>query len=260
MSEIHLEAVQLAVQIGGKQVCNRLNLQIQTGEIWALLGENGVGKSTLMATLAGARLPQQGALHLQGQRLADYAPRLRAQRLGWLAQRDDDPFPATVLETVLAGRHPHLDRLTWESEEDAAIARAELARVDLAGFATRDVTTLSGGERRRVSLATLLAQQTLLLLLDEPLSQLDLRHQLVVLRLLRQLAQIGCSIVFISHDPNHALQIATHALLLFGKGRTVSGPIHEVVTPQSIAELYRCAVREVAAGGQRLIVPVEGEP
>ena len=254
-----LQATQLDVQIGGKQVCRQLDWQIQRGEIWALLGENGAGKSTLMATLAGARAPQCGELHLQGQRLTDYAPRQRAQRLGWLAQRDDDPFPATVLETVLAGRHPHLDRLTWEGEEDAAIARTALAQVDLSGFEARDITTLSGGERRRVSLATLLTQQTPLLLLDEPLSQLDLRHQLLVLRLLRQLAQTGRSIVFITHDPNHALQVATHALLLFGEGKTASGPVQEVVTVGNIAELYRCPVREVEVGVQRLMVAIENE-
>jgi len=236
-----------------------LDLRLREGQVWALLGENGVGKSTLMATLAGMRGPERGEILLDGRPINRHSPRERAHWLGWLAQRDDDYFPATVLEKVLVGRHPFLNRMAWESTEDEAIARDALNAVGLSGFETRDITTLSGGERRRVGIAALLAQKTPLLLLDEPLAQLDIRHQLEALRLFADLAKRGHGIMMITHDPNHAARFATHALLLFGEGRSLAGPVDDVLTATNVSELYQCPVKEILSGAERLFFPMEEE-
>jgi iron complex transport system ATP-binding protein len=240
-----LETTGLTVSIAGKSVCRGLGIQLRPGEIWAVLGENGVGKSTLMATLAGVRDAQHGVIRLQSDALENLSRRARARRLAWLAQQDDDAFPSTVLEQVLVGRHPYLDRMAWEGAEDEAIARAALLAVDLPGIEHRDVTTLSGGERRRVALAAVLAQQTPLLLLDEPLAQIDVRHQAAVLRLLSSLAQQRKTIMFITHDPNQAVRAASHALLVFGEGETLCGPARDVLTAANLSDLYRCPIRQI---------------
>lgn len=257
---VQLEVVDVDVQVGDKAICRQLDLRLSEGQVWALLGENGVGKSTLMATLAGARNPQRGEVLLDGRSIVRRSPRDRAHRLGWLTQRDDDYFPSTVMEKVLVGRHPFLNRMAWESTEDEVIARDALNAVGLQGFESRDVTTLSGGERRRVGIAALLAQQTPLLLLDEPLAQLDIRHQLDVLRLLADLAQRDHGVMMITHDPNHAIRFATHVLLLFGDGRTMAGRVDDILTASNVSALYRCPVREVMAGSERYFFPMEEEP
>jgi iron complex transport system ATP-binding protein len=245
----YLETTALDVSIGGKSVCRGLGIQLRPGEVWAVLGENGVGKSTLMATLAGVRGAQCGEIRLHDEVLQHLSRRERARRLAWLAQQDDDAFPSTVLEQVLVGRHPYLDRLAWESAEDEAIARAALRAVDLPGIEHRDVTTLSGGERRRVALAAILAQQTSLLLLDEPLAQIDVRHQAAVLQLLSSLAQQQKTVMLITHDPNQAVRAASHVLLLFGEGRTLAGPAREVLSADNLSSLYRCPIGEIRQDG-----------
>ena len=162
-----------------------------------------------------------------------------------LPQLVDDPFPATALEAVLVGRHPHLDFWAWESTEDRAAAQRALAAVDLAGLEERDIATLSGGERRRLSIATILAQDPAVFLLDEPIHQLDPQHQLDVLRIFRRLADAGRTVVVSLHDIGLAARFADAALLLFGDGRWQCGPCDEALNERSIGELYGIAVREL---------------
>jgi iron complex transport system ATP-binding protein len=162
-----LAASGLAVTIAGIRICHGLDLNVAPGQCWAILGRNGAGKTTLLNTLAGLRAPSAGTIEVDGRPLSNFDPRELARFRGLLPQDDSDPFPATALETVLIGRHPHLSRWRWEGAEDLRIARDALAAADLAGAEARDVRTLSGGERRRVALATLLAQQPRIFLLDE---------------------------------------------------------------------------------------------
>jgi ABC-type molybdenum transport system ATPase subunit/photorepair protein PhrA len=166
-----LEARRLEVDIGGHRVCRALDWRVDAGESWAILGRNGVGKSTLLATLAGFRAQQGGFLSIAGQALPEAghgaALRSMARVRGYLSQHQFDPFASTVLETVLVGRHPHLGRWDWESAADRRIAEAALTELDLDGFAEREVQTLSGGERQRLAVAQLLTQEPQLFLLDE---------------------------------------------------------------------------------------------
>lgn len=245
----------LTIARGGRVLCRDLDLAVETGETWLILGENGCGKSTLLATLAAWLAPESGAIQLQGRPLSEWPGNARARQLAWLPQGDENPFPLSVLEKVLTGRHPYLGRWDWESSDDLALAQTQLARLDLAGLAQRDLATLSGGERRRVALATALTQSADLLLLDEPLSQLDLRHQQQALAVLREENAAGRTLLVVGHDPNHAAQFASHVLLMFGDGRWLAGPRGEVMTCENLSALYHYPVRALSDGGSTYFVP-----
>ena len=241
-----LAAEALSVAIGGLCICDGLGLALAPGERLAILGRNGAGKSTLLSTLAGLRAAQAGAVRLDGRRYEDMDLREAARLRGWLGQDRSDPFASTVLETVLAGRHPHMGRWAWESAGDADIARAALAATGLAGMETREVQTLSGGERQRVAIAALLAQQPRLFLLDEPLAHLDLNHQIATLNLFSGLAaKEGAAVVMVLHDPNFALRFCDRALLLFGDGRHLEGPVAGVLDEHTLTALYGHPLRRV---------------
>ena len=249
-----LACSQLTVEVAGRVLVRDLQLTIASGAVTAILGRNGAGKTMTLHTLAGLRAPARGSVTLNGQSLANW-PRLSlARRLGLLTQTTEDPFPSTVLDSVLVGRHPHIDFWRWESDADREIARAALASVTLEDLAERDVETLSGGERRRVALAALLAQNPDVLLLDEPINHLDPHHQLDVLKLLRESASAGRAIVMSLHDAGLAARFSDHALLMFGDGEWLSGPTREVLTPQTMTRLYGVAVTEIAWAGGRTFV------
>jgi iron complex transport system ATP-binding protein len=234
-----LEARKLAVSIGLHKVCLGLDIDLAPGTRLAILGRNGAGKSTLLATLAGLRGADAGTLLLDGRSYAQHGLRGAARLRGWLGQDRSDPFASTVLETVLAGRHPHVGRWAWESGADAAVARDALVTMGLTGMEEREVHTLSGGERQRVAIATLLAQAPRLYLLDEPLAHLDLNHQIATLELLSQRARdLGVAVVMVLHDPNFALRYCDHALLLFGDSRHIAGPVAEVIDAPTLTSLY----------------------
>ncbi|VAX03867.1 hypothetical protein MNBD_GAMMA20-453 [hydrothermal vent metagenome] len=239
MSTPLLTACSLTVEIGGKQVCNDLNFDIHAGQCWALLGINGVGKTTLLHTLAGLRAPTAGQVLLNGQAIDTLPRRQGARQLGLLLQEEGDAFPGTVLETALSGRHPHLGRWQWESVADITLAKRALAQVGLAGLEPRQINTLSGGERRRLSLATLLTQDPQLFLLDEPTNHLDPHQQITLLELL--IAQVygeARGLLMILHDVNLASRFCDHALLLFGNGESLHGPLSKVLTAKNIEHLY----------------------
>ncbi len=256
MSAPLLEARALAVEIAAKTVCDRLALRVARGERWAVLGVNGVGKTTLLRTLAGLRPPQAGEVLLDGRPLAAASGRARARLRGMLLQSEHDAFEATALEAVLAGRHPHVAPWAWESAADVAAARAALARVALAGFDERRLGTLSGGERRRVSIAALLAQDPALMLLDEPSSHLDLHHQVAILDALAAAATPqGKALVMTLHDVNLAARYCTHALLIFGGGETAQGPVPEVLEPRTLGRLYAHPVARIEGPRGPVFVP-----
>jgi iron complex transport system ATP-binding protein len=240
-----LSCVGLTLRVPGRTLVDSLDLTVQPGRVLAVLGRNGAGKSTTLHALAGLRYVAAGEVRLAGRPLASWLRRDIARRVGLLPQVNEDPFPATALDAVLVGRHPHLDFWQWESDVDRAIARRCLADVDLASFEDRDLATLSGGERRRVAAATVLAQEPQTYLLDEPIQQLDPQHQFDILRIFRELAQRGRAVAMILHDAGLAARFADDALLLFGDGRWVHGPCAEVLNEASIGELYGMPVREL---------------
>ena len=256
MSPALLEARGLAVEVGGRRVVARLDLTLGGGERLAILGRNGAGKSTLMATLAGLRLPAAGEVCLGGTAVPRLSPRAAALRRAWLGQAQADPFGCTVLETALTGRHPHLGRWDWETTRDAEVARGALAAVGLAGMAQRQIHTLSGGERQRLAIATLLAQAAPLYLLDEPLSHLDLNHQMAVLELFAGAARDGgAGVVMVLHDPALAHRYCDRVLLIHGDGRTELGSADAVLTGPRLSDLYGYRLRQLDVDGRRCFVP-----
>lgn len=250
-----LATVDLRVQVQQRVLVDQLNLQVRHGEFWCLLGPNGAGKTLLLHTLAGARAPAAGQVHVAGRPLGAWPLNELACWRGMLPQQLHDAFGAPVLDVVLQGRHPHLSRWSWEGEEDQALARAALQRVDLAGFDDRDVTTLSGGERQRVALATLLVQDPPLALLDEPLAHLDLAHQIAMAELMAaEVRERGRAAVMSVHDLSLAQRVGTHALLL-GAGEAWAGPIDEVLREDTLSRVFGHALKRHEAQGRTWWLP-----
>ena len=250
-----LECRGVTVRVPGRELVRDLDVEIRPGRVLALLGRNGSGKSSLLHVLAGIAAPADGEVRLAARPLPAWPRRDLARQLGLLMQASEDPFPGTVLDTALVGRHPHIDFWQWESDAVRAAARRCLAAMDLEGLEARDVGTLSGGERRRLAIATVLAQDPQAFLLDEPTQQLDPQHELDVLRRFRALAESGRTVVLSLHDPGIAARFADDVLLLFGDGRWRLGPVGETLHESAIGELYGIAVKELAWHGGRTFVP-----
>lgn len=251
-----LEAQDLTLRVNGRTLVHGFSFRLDAGEVWCMLGPNGAGKTTFLNAAVGLRRPQGGALRLAGKVLADWPALEAARQRGFLPQTFHDAFSASVLESVMLGRHPYLSRWQWEGEGDREIALAALALVDLAGFEERDVLTLSGGERQRVALAALFAQDAPLLLLDEPVAHLDLHHQILVLDHVRLLArERGRGVLFTVHDLNLAARFASHALLLTPQGTVRQGTIDEVMVEEELSRAFGHRVARVEAAGRSLFVP-----
>lgn len=250
-----LQARKLSVTIAGKYVCRELTLHIKAGDCLALLGPNGAGKTTLLHTLAGLRTPAQGAILLDDKPISNLSRRRIAQRLGLLMQQPEDSLPASVLETALIGRHPHIDFWRWESHADVSLARRALRLVGLDGLEQRAQNQLSGGERRRLDIATVLTQDPQILLLDEPAHQLDLCYQLALLAHFQHLARdFGHAVVMSLHDVNLAARFCSQVLLLFGAGETFLGTTDKL-NAELLGRLYHTSVTALSAPGGTVYLP-----
>ncbi len=233
-----LEVRELRVCVPGRVLVDALDLDVSGGEFLAVLGQNGCGKSLTLMTLAGLRDADGGTVSLAGDDV-HATPRHRvATQLALLPQHSDDQFPATVLETALTGRHPHIGRFRWESEDDRRIAMLALEQMGIADLADRDVLTLSGGERRRLAIAQVLTQAPGVYLLDEPTNHLDPQHQLDALRVFRKLTKNGSMVIASLHDANLAARFADRCLLLYGDGSWDLGDTSDVLDADRLSRLY----------------------
>lgn len=246
-----LEAQDISFGVGERSLCDALSLQIATGECWGVLGPNGCGKTTLLHTLAGLHPLHGGMITVNREPLKQLRRREIARQLGLLLQESHDPFPATVMETAMSGRHPYIEGWRGESLDDRQLALSALERMQLQTLARRQVQTLSGGERRRLAFATLLTQAPPLMLLDEPLNHLDLRHQQLLLQCIGELTDSGHGVMMVLHEPNQALHSCDRVLLLYGNGKWALGASHELLTAERLADLYGCRIEELEANGHR---------
>lgn len=253
-----LECNDVDVTVAGRALVNGLSLELHAGNFIAVLGKNGSGKTLTLKTLAGLRSPAKGEIRLGPHELPSLRRSEIARQMALLTQHDEDAFPATVLETVLVGRHPHIKPFQWESQEDFRLAKRALESVDLAGLEGRTVATLSGGERRRLAIAQTLAQEPEIYLLDEPANHLDPQHELDILALFRRIADRGGAVITSLHDVNLAARFADHCLLLFGDGNWLLGPAAEVLDEFNLSRLYATQIQAIDWQGRRFFVTTGG--
>ena len=253
-----IRAEHLDLRLGSRTLVQQLGWAARPGECWSIIGRNGAGKSTLLRTLAGLRRPDAGTVFVGGRALGAWAPEELARERAFLAQSRHDAFSYSVIETVLSARHPYHAQRYWEGSDDHQAAMRALEAMEVADLAGRDVRTLSGGERQRVAIAALLAQDTPLLLLDEPANALDLAHQVSVMGLLAELCRAqGKIVVMIGHDLNLAYRISTHALLLMGDGRWQAGPVDDTMQPALLGDYLGHPIDMIEHGGRRIFLPYE---
>lgn len=254
-----LQTQALRLYAGKKLLCAAFDWSAQAGEIWAILGRNGAGKTTLLHSLAGISskkdIHASGRILLQGRELNTWSRKQIAQQLGLLLQDYHDPFPGTVMEYVLMGRHPFLHSLQWESEQDYARVSTALQLVGLAEFHDRDIQTLSGGEFQRMRIAMLLVQDPQILLLDEPVNHLDLQFQHAILNALTSIVSTSSKAMIMTiHDVNLAVRYCSHALLLHNDGRVESGEINRIVNEQTLSDLYQYPVKAIKSEQNKLFI------
>lgn len=243
-----LAAKNMAISIAQKTICQNLGLRIKMGECWAVMGPNGSGKTTLLHSLAGLRPLTQGKVLLEDVPITALSPKHIAKKVAVLFQEQLTDFPQTVWEHCLVSRFPHLAYFQRETAKDKDIVAAALAAMGLDDMHYRPIAHLSGGEKRRLAIACVLAQTASLYLLDEPTNHLDLRHQVHALRHFHQLAtQKKATIMMATHDANVAQQFCDHVLLLFDDGTTQQGPPETVLTAEALSRLFHCPIKAVPA-------------
>jgi iron complex transport system ATP-binding protein len=223
----------LAYQVAGRPLLSDVDLTVDRGELVALVGPNGAGKSTLLALLAGDLAPDRGTVAIDGTPVRGRRPQELARLRAVMPQQTLLQFAFTVAEVVALGAH-----VAGPARVGAAVADA-LSRVDGCDLADRAFPTLSGGEQARVTLARVIAQRTPVLLLDEPCAHLDLRHQDLVLRLARALADDGHAVVVVLHDVNLAARWADRVAVLAGGRLAALGPPAEALTTATLSEVYQ---------------------
>lgn len=250
-----LQTKNLTLQYPGKLLCRDLNLTVNSGECWAVLGQNGCGKTTLIHVLGGLRSADgvsTNSVTVAGKAPLTWPRRELARKMGIMLQEEPGEFWGNVSEYVLLGRYPHVKNLFgWESV-DHDIAIQAMQRMELTNFSQRSLDTLSGGERQRVRIALLLAQSPQCYLLDEPLQHLDLRHQLFAMMLFKELATQGSTVMIVLHDIAWVSRYCDHVLMLFENGRALTGSVEELLTRDNLEELYQCSLDEFGVKVLRL--------
>ncbi|MDI2098968.1 heme ABC transporter ATP-binding protein [Ruicaihuangia caeni] len=238
----------------GTVILDGVSLEIQRGEVLALVGPNGAGKSTLLGVLSGDARPTRGAIELDGRPIGDYRPLELARHRAVLTQENAVSFPFRAIEVIQMGRSPW--NRTSRIDEDSRAVTDAVEATDVSHLLGRRYTSLSGGEKARVSLARVLAQRTQLLFLDEPTAALDLRHQEDVMLTARALAAEDRAVVVVLHDLSLAGAYADRIALLSGGRLVASGTPHEVLDAEVIGGVYGLAVRVIVQDGVPMVLPV----
>ncbi|MBI4296089.1 MAG: ATP-binding cassette domain-containing protein [Chloroflexi bacterium] len=235
MANLRVDNVTLSY--GSRDVLRDVCLEAGPGEIIGIIGANGSGKSTLIRATSGVMAPRRGRILIDGQEVASSREWL-ARQVAVVGQSPVMPESFTILEVGLLGRHPHMGRFGWESDNDLNVVFEALEKTELSGMADRYVNQLSGGEKQRLSLARALAQEPSILLLDEPTAHLDIRHQMQTMALFHDLASKGLLILAAIHNFSIAAEFC-HRLVMLGEGRVIAiGAPEEVLTPGNIKDAF----------------------
>jgi iron complex transport system ATP-binding protein len=262
MSSAPLHAKDVTLAYDGHVVAEQLDVAIPAGGFTAIVGPNACGKSTLLRALARMLKPRSGSVLLDGQLIGKLPSKQVARRLGLLPQSSVAPDGITVVDLVSRGRHPHQTFLRQWSRDDERAVRAAMAATRVQELAGRPVDELSGGQRQRVWLAMALAQETPLLLLDEPTTFLDIQHQVEVLDLCADLHEEGRTLVAVLHDLNQACRYATHLVAMRDGAVVAEGVPSEVVDAELVERVFglRCRVIPDPETGTPMVVPVARRP
>jgi iron complex transport system ATP-binding protein len=252
---VSLAANALAYGYREREIGRDIALDLAGGEVLALLGPNGHGKTTLLKTLLGLLPAKGGALTLDGKPLAHLSIGERARALAYVPQVHAGTFAFSVSEVVLMGRTARSSLFAAPSAHDRDMVQAMLRRLGINHLAGRPYTEISGGERQLVMIARALAQEPRYVILDEPTASLDFGNQGKVMSQIRRLAGEGLGVLFTTHDPNQALRYADRALLLRDGRALASGKAAELLTPERLAELYGVAIETVRGDGKLAFLP-----
>lgn len=249
-----LQIASLHAGYGQKPVLFDISLEVKAGEAWVVLGPNGAGKSTLVRVAMGILQPMQGQVRVCGLPLPGTRQRELAKVAAWVPQTTEDATGFTGLEVALMGRAPHLPAWGLPGPRERERALEVMRELGVEHLASRRLSEVSGGERRRVWLARALVQAPKLLILDEPTAFLDVRHQVETLRTVGLRLSQGLGILAVLHDVNLAMHVATHVLLLKDGKSVAQGPVAQVLSAPRLSELYDIAMHS-AADSDRVFVP-----
>ncbi|HEY5093168.1 MAG TPA: ABC transporter ATP-binding protein [Acidimicrobiales bacterium] len=255
MSAVNVEA--LTVKAGSKILVSNVTLAVEAGTWCTVVGPNGAGKTTLVEAVAGLRKASHGSVSISGHSLAEMNERERAHRIALVPQHPVIPSGMSVEDYVALGRVAYHGLFRPPSANDRSIVESVLARLSLVEFRERDVMTLSGGERQRMVLARALVQSTAVIVLDEPITGLDMRHQMDMLELLKsEVAQCDLTVVATLHDLTLAGQFADRLVLLDRGEVVLDGAAGDVIRSDELAQCYGMKLRVVDVDGADVVVPV----
>jgi len=246
----------LTCRLGGKLILDTISCEFQQGKITALVGPNGSGKSTLLKLIAGLEKSTAGDIQLSGKGVMQYSRADLALKLAMLPQRHSTPVGLTVADLVEFGRHPHRRWFAPLTKKDKQKMHWAMQEAGVLEFADLPIETLSGGEAQRCWLAMVLAQDTDIVLLDEPTSWLDIGHQVELLHIVKRLnEQYGKTIIWVLHDLNHAQEFSDHAIMLEHGKVIAAGNVDDVFTAERVSQVYNTPVARVEVEGQTLLWP-----
>ena len=251
MDKIELRNLHFAYN--GSLVLKNINHHFESGKLISIVGPNGSGKSTLLKCMGRILKPQNGNILLDQKNITDFYADNLACKVAYVPQSEGSTFPATVFDTVLMGRKPHIQ---WSPQKrDLEITSRMIEKLDLANISLRSINNLSGGQRQRVFIARALAQEPEVLLLDEPTANLDLKHQLEVLKILKNLSMQGITVIIAIHDLNLALQYSDQFVLL-KEGEIFANGGKEIISNQNIEYLYDVKVKIIEDEQNFIIIPI----
>lgn len=253
-----LKCENLSSGYNGESVLENMNFEINEGELWCILGANGIGKSTLFKTVLGLLKPVKGTIRFYDKELYKWSRKELAKIVSYVPQSHIPPFPYKVMEVLMMGRNPFQGSFGKVCKKDLDIINETIEKLEIRELANRTYTQLSGGERQLVLLARAIVQDTPLMILDEPVSNLDFGNKAKVIEIIRNLVKNGKSIIMTTHEPDHAFINSCNVVIIQGKNEVYSGKGKDIVDERCIDKMYNVNSRILVDPecGQKTCIPI----